>query len=139
MARILALDYGLARTGIAVTDPMQMIASGLTTVATRELLDWLQQYCKQEEVERFVIGLPLRADGSSTEMSENTELFIVKLEKSFPNTPVSRHTERHSSQEAARVIFAAGVKKQKRQEKGLLDKVAAAVILQNYMHETVWK
>jgi putative holliday junction resolvase len=139
MPRILALDYGMARTGVAVTDSLQIIASGLTTVPTRELLAWLEQYCKQEEVERFVIGLPLRADGTATDMSVNVELFIEKLAKAFPNTPIDPYAERHSSQDAARVIFAAGVKKKKRQEKGLTDKVAAAIILQNYMQEKVWK
>jgi putative holliday junction resolvase len=139
MPRILALDYGLKRTGIAVTDPMQMIASGLTTVETHTLMEWLKAYCLKEQIERFVIGLPLREDGSRTSMSEAIEVFIQKLETAFPLIPVTRQSERHSSQEAARVIFAAGVKKKQRQEKGLTDKVAAAIILQEYMQAVVWK
>lgn len=139
MARILALDYGLKRTGIAVTDPMQMIASGLTTVETRDVLTWLKSYCATEPVERFVIGLPLRRNGSPTDMSEAIDAFAVRLAEAFPHTPVSKQEERYSSQEASKVLLAAGVKKKQRQEKGMTDKVAAAIILQAYMQQEVWK
>jgi putative holliday junction resolvase len=138
MARILALDYGMKRTGIAVTDPLQMIASGLTTVETHQLLDFLSQYCKTEPVERMVIGLPTREDGSATQMSLEVERFIEKLQKRFPEMEILRRDERYTSRDASMVIFAAGVKKKKRQEKGLTDKVAAAIILQQYMEECVW-
>jgi putative holliday junction resolvase len=139
MARILGIDYGQKRTGIAVTDPMQMIASGLTMVETHLLMSWLQEYCKKEEVERFVVGLPLHADGNATAMSEVIEVFVGKLMKQFPDKQVLTYEERNSSQEAMRIMIATGVKKKKRQEKGLTDKVAAGVILQHYMQEHVWK
>jgi putative holliday junction resolvase len=139
MSRILALDYGLKRTGIAVTDPLQMIASGLTAVETKLLLPWLKDYFKREPVERIVIGLPLRADGSTTTMSENVDAFVLVLQKQFPDLPITTESEQNSSQEAARVMVAAGIKKKDRQDKGRLDQVAAAVILQQYMYANVWK
>ncbi len=139
MARILALDYGLKRTGIAVTDPLQMIASGLTTVETRDLLSWLKTYCASEPVERFVIGLPLSRDGRSTDMSAAIEAFAVRLQEAFPEVPVTMQEEKYSSRDATKVLIAAGVRKKQRQVKGMTDKVAAAIILQAYMQQEVWK
>lgn len=133
MARILALDYGQKRTGIAVTDPLQLIASGLTTVATGELLDFLADYLEQEEVERFVIGQPRRMDNSLSDVESDILAFIRKLQQRFPAVPVSRQDERFSSKMAVRAMVEGGMKKKKRRDKAAVDKVSATLILQSFL------
>lgn len=138
MGRILAIDYGLKRTGIAVTDPLQIIASGLTTVETGTLMDFLVRYCQTETVERFVVGLPLHPDGNPAQIAPQVDAFVEKLKKQFPDTPVTRQDERYTSNEAKKIILQSGIKKQKRRDKALVDKVAAAIILEQYMLDNHW-
>jgi putative Holliday junction resolvase len=138
MGRILAIDFGLKRTGIAVTDPLKIIASALTTVPTHEVLEFLKKYCGTEEVEGFVVGLPLHPDGNPAQIAPQADAFAEKLKKLFPGKPVIRQDERYTSNEAKRIILQSGVKKQKRRDKSLVDKIAAALILEQYMQENYW-
>ncbi|MEI6410250.1 MAG: Holliday junction resolvase RuvX [Bacteroidota bacterium] len=138
MGRILAIDYGLKRTGIAVTDPLKIIASGLTTVPTAEVFDFLQQYCAQEDVERFVVGLPMYPDGNPAQIAPAVDAFAVQLRKLFPEKPVMRQDERFTSNDAKKIILQSGIKKQKRRDKALVDKIAAALILEQHMEEFFW-
>jgi len=133
MARILSIDYGTKRCGIAVTDPLQIIVSGLDTVATADLLEYVENYCKEEEVEHFVIGYPTHADGTPTHVAAHIIGFSRKLEKLFPEKAVILHDERFSSQDAKRVILNSGTKKKKRQDKSLVDKISAVLILQDFL------
>ena len=138
MGRILAIDYGLKRTGIAVTDPLKIIASALKTVPTTELLDFLKEYCAQEEVECLVVGLPLYPDGNPAQIAPQVDAFVEKLKKLFPGKPVIRQDERNTSNDAKRILLQSGIKKQKRRDKTLVDKIAAALILEQYMQENYW-
>ncbi|MGB1242045.1 MAG: Holliday junction resolvase RuvX, partial [Chitinophagales bacterium] len=125
MARILAIDYGMKRTGLAVTDPMQIIATGLTAVDTKNIFDFLKDYLNSEEVEQFVVGYPIHLDGNESPMSLAVDRFIEKLQKNHPHIPVDKEDERFTSQMAARALVQSGVKKKKRQNKKLLDEVSA--------------
>jgi len=138
MGRVLAIDFGLKRTGIAVTDPLKIIASGLTTVPTAEVMAFLEKYCSEEEVECFVVGLPLYPDGNPAQIAAQVDLFAEQLRKKFPEHPVFRQDERYTSNEAKRIILQSGAKKQKRRDKALVDKVAAALILEQYMEANFW-
>ena len=138
MGRILAIDFGLKRTGIAVTDPLKIIASALTTVPTAEVLAFLQKYCSDEPVESFVVGLPLHPDGNPAQIAAQADAFADQLRKLFPEKPVFRQDERYTSNEAKQIILNSGVKKQKRRDKTLVDKVAAALILEQFMATHYW-
>ncbi|MBL7783008.1 MAG: Holliday junction resolvase RuvX [Saprospiraceae bacterium] len=138
MGRILAIDFGLKRTGIAVTDPLKIIASALTTVPTAEAMEFLEKYCSTEEVECFVVGLPLYPDGNPAQIADQADRFAEQLQKKFPAQPVVRQDERYTSNEAKRIILQSGVKKQKRRDKALVDKIAAALILEQYMEANYW-
>jgi putative holliday junction resolvase len=138
MSRILAIDFGLKRTGIAVTDPLRIIASGLTTVSTTEAMDFLINYCKAEEVECFVVGLPMHHDGNPAQIAPQADEFAAQLQKQFPDKPVLRFDERYTSKEASQIILQSGAKKSKRRDKALVDKVAAALILERYMEKNHW-
>jgi putative Holliday junction resolvase len=138
MGRILAIDFGLKRTGIAVTDPLKIIASALTTVPTAEVMDFLEKYCSQEEVECFVVGLPLYPDGNPAQIAGQADRFSEQLQKKFPAQPVVRQDERNTSNDAKLIILQSGIKKQKRRDKSLVDKVAAALILEQYMEANFW-
>ncbi|MCA0235933.1 MAG: Holliday junction resolvase RuvX [Bacteroidetes bacterium] len=138
MGRILAIDFGTKRTGIAVTDPLKIIASGLTTVPTAEAMEFLEKYCSAEEVECFVVGLPLYPDGNPAQIADQADRFAEQLQKKFPAQPVVRQDERYTSNEAKRIILQSGVKKQKRRDKALVDKIAAALILEQYMEANYW-
>lgn len=138
MSRILAIDYGRKRTGIAVTDPLRIIASALTTVPTGEVFAFLQKYCAEEAVESFVVGLPLYPDGNPAQIAAEVDAFVNRLRKLFPEKEVYRQDERYTSNEAKRIILESGVKKQKRRDKALVDKVAAALILEQFMEENYW-
>ncbi|MCB0526987.1 MAG: Holliday junction resolvase RuvX [Saprospiraceae bacterium] len=138
MGRILAIDYGLKRTGIAVTDPLQIIASALTTLPTADVPGFLKKYCAEEEVDAFVVGLPLYPDGNPAQIAPQVDAFVEQLCKLFPGKAVIRQDERYTSNEAKRIILASGTKKQKRRDKSLVDKIAAALILEQYMQEHVW-
>ncbi len=137
MARIMAVDYGIKRVGLAVTDPLQIISSALDTIPTEKVLDFIKKYCSEEEVEHFVVGEPTHADGNPTYLTPLVHKFIEELNKAFPNIPVSTWDERYTSVEAKRVILAAGFKKKQRQDKALVDRISAAIILQEYMDRSV--
>ncbi|WP_018108971.1 Holliday junction resolvase RuvX [Bacteroides propionicifaciens] len=133
MARILAIDYGRKRTGIAVTDPLQLIANGLTTVRTHDLMKFLLDYVGREEVERVVIGLPKQMDNTPSESMKYIEPFVVHFKKKFPDLPIEFVDERFTSVLAQRAILEAGLKKKDRQNKALVDEVSATIILQTFM------
>ena len=134
MARILALDYGKIRTGIAVTDELQLIASGLTTVETKELIPFLEKYLKEETVERFVVGQPKQMDNSPSGSEELIQGFLKKLMAVFPAIPVERQDERFTSKMAFQSMLDSGVKKKKRRDKALVDEISATLILQAYLN-----
>lgn len=136
MGRILALDYGTKRTGIAVTDPLRLIASGLTTVATASLMDALDAYLKQEEVDQVVIGEPRRMDNTPSEVEEAIGAFIARFTKRYPHIEVVRQDERFTSKIAMRSLVDSGMKKKKRRDKAVLDEVSATLILQSYLSRT---
>lgn len=133
MGRILAIDYGKVRTGLAVTDPLKIIATALETVPTAKLFDFLSNYFKTEEVERFVIGLPLGLKSQTTETTEAVEAFAATLSEKFPHIPIEFEDERFSSKMALDSMIASGTNKKGRKTKGNIDKVAAVIILQSYM------
>ena len=134
MARLLAIDYGRKRCGLAVTDILQITPGGLATVRTHELIDYLKNYIAKEPVERFVIGLPMNLNGKESESMTYLRPFLKQLEKAIPNIPVTMVDERFTSTRAQRTIIEAGIGKQRRREdKGLVDEVSAVIILQTYM------
>lgn len=132
--RLLAIDYGKKRTGIAVTDPSQIIAQGLTTVDTPQLMAFLKDYVRCEPVERFVLGLPMQPNGQASENLARVQTFAQKLQKALPDIPVDFYDERYTSVLAHQAILQSGVgKKRRQQDKGLVDEVSACIILQSYM------
>jgi putative holliday junction resolvase len=133
MPRILAIDYGLKRTGLAVTDPLQIIATALTTVESPKLIQFLKDYFKKEEVELIVIGEPKNWDESDTHATPLVKKLVEKLKKEFPNMPLKLVDERYTSKMAGDAIIEMGIKKKDRRDKSLVDKVAATIILQEYM------
>ncbi len=134
MARILALDYGKVRTGIAVTDELQLIASGLSTVETKNLLPFLEDYTKKESVELFVVGLPKQMDNTESESEVLIKGFLNKLKAKFPTIPVERQDERFTSKMAVQSMLDSGMKKKKRRDKALVDEISATLILQAYLN-----
>lgn len=139
MARLLAIDYGKKRTGIAVSDEMQIIAGGLTTVATTELVDFILDYVKREPVERIVVGLPKQMNNEPSENMRRVEPFVNRLRKLMPDIPVDYHDERFTSVLAQRTIIEAGIKKMARRNKELVDEVSATIILQSYMESRLMR
>ena len=133
MARILAIDYGKKRTGLAVTDPLQLIATGLTTVATTELIPFLKKYIQQEEVELIVLGDPRNLDGTATHGTALAAECARALHKHFPQLPVERVDERYTSKMAAGALYASGLPRKKRRNKALLDETSATIMLQEYL------
>lgn len=133
MSRILAIDYGRKRSGIAVTDPMRIIATGLTTVDSHKLLDWLKDYCSKEEVETFVVGEAKHMDNTPSESMQHIEPFVKKLQEAFPTKEIARVDERFTSKMAFQAMIDGGLKKKQRQNKALIDQVSATIILQSYM------
>lgn len=133
MARILAIDYGKKRTGIAVTDPLKIIANGLTTVDTQQLFDFLKSYIAKEEVEKIIIGLPYQLDGSPTDATPSVLHCIRRLKNTFPTIPIVPVDEQFSSKMASRAMVDMGLKKKDRQKKELIDEIAATILLQEYM------
>lgn len=132
--RILSIDYGKKRTGIAVTDPSQIIANGLTTIETQQLLSFLKDYTTHEQVERFIIGLPVQPNGRPSENQARVRSFVGELRKAIPHVPVTFYDERFTSVLAHRTIIESGVGKMRRQtDKGLVDEVSACIILQDYL------
>ncbi|HSM64084.1 MAG TPA: Holliday junction resolvase RuvX [Gillisia sp.] len=134
MARILALDYGTRRTGIAVTDEMQIIASGLTTVDTRELMKFLESYFVTENVELVIVGEPKQMDNSASQSEVAISEFIKKFTLKFPVMQLKRVDERFTSKMAVKTMIDSGLKKKKRQNKALVDEISATIILQSYLY-----
>ena len=134
MGRILAIDFGVKRTGIAVTDELQLIASGLTTVQTKDLISFLQSYVKEENVELFLIGLPKQLNNEASESEKHIIPFIAKLESKFSLIPIKRIDERFTSKIAFQTMIDSGLKKKQRQNKALIDEISATIILQSYLY-----
>lgn len=134
MGRILAIDYGQKRSGLAVTDEFQMIASGLTTVETYELMSFLKGYLVNEKVDLIVIGEPKQMNNTASESELLIQDFLLKFKQEFPDMPVDRVDERFTSKMAMQSMVAGGMKKKKRQNKALLDEISATLILQNYLY-----
>ncbi|MCR5140048.1 MAG: Holliday junction resolvase RuvX [Bacteroidaceae bacterium] len=133
MARILSIDYGKKRTGLAVTDPLQLIANGLTTVETTALEAFVMDYINKEEVERIVVGRPRQMSGEDSENMRRVEPFVNRLRKLLPHIPVEYVDERFTSVLAHRAMIDGGLKKKDRQNKALVDEISACIILQSYM------
>ena len=134
MPRILSIDYGSKRTGIAVTDPMQMIATGLTGLHTKDLENFLTEYFKKEVVERVIIGHPLNLDDSETHATPLVQAFINRFVKLFPSIPIIKVDERYTSKMAVQSMIESGMKKKNRQKKILVDEIAATIMLQEYLN-----
>lgn len=135
----MGIDYGTKRTGIAVTDPLKIIASGLETVSTEDVEVYLTQYLTVEEVECIVVGMPLYPDGNPAQIAPQVEVFVKKLRKLFPEIEVITWDERYTSEEAKRIILQSGAKKKQRRDKSLVDKISAALILEDYLRAHVWR
>lgn len=133
MSRILAIDYGRKRTGVAVTDPMQIIATGLTTVPTHELESFITKYVEQEKVERIIIGHPRQMNYEDSDNMKSIVPFINRLRKLLPDMPVELVDERFTSVLAHKAMLAGGLKKKERQNKALVDEISATIILQSYL------
>ncbi len=136
MSRILAIDYGLKRTGIAVTDPLKIIATGLTTIASKELIPFLKDYFSMETVELILIGEPRNWDGSDTHASQLVEKCIRDLEKHFPQLLIKKVDERYTSKMAKAAMLEMGLSKKKRRNKALVDEIAATIMLQEHLRGT---
>jgi putative Holliday junction resolvase len=133
VARILSIDYGRKRTGLAVTDPLQIIAGGLATVSTSELFDFLRSYVARESVERIVIGEPRQSDGTPSENYARVEQFVNRWRKAVPAIPIEFYDERFTSVLAHQAMIDGGLKKKARQNKALVDEISATIILEDYM------
>lgn len=133
MGRILAIDYGNKRVGLAVTDPLKIVANALDTVPAHEILNYLTAYTAREQVEKFVVGLPKQMNGSNSESMKYIEPFVRKLKEKFPEIEVQFVDERFTSVLAHRTMLEGGLKKKDRQDKALVDRISATIILQTYM------
>jgi putative Holliday junction resolvase len=137
VARILSIDYGKKRTGIAVTDPLQIIANGLATVSTSELFDYLKDYLSREQVERIIIGRPLQTNGQPSENLQRVEQFVNRWRKEMPDVPVEYVDERFTSVLAHQAMIDGGLRKKARQDKALVDKISATIMLEDYLRRRV--
>jgi putative Holliday junction resolvase len=135
LPRIISIDYGLKRTGLAVTDPLQIIATGLTTVESKQLIPFLKDYFAREEVELIIIGEPKNWDNTDTHATPLVEKFIKQLQKNFPNIPIKKVDERYTSKMAKDAMLEMGLKKMQRRNKKLVDEIAATIMLQEYMQK----
>ena len=135
MPRIICIDYGLKRTGLAVTDPLQIIATGLTTVHSKELISFLRNYFSKETVERILIGEPLNWDNSPTHATPLVEKCIRELQQNFPTIPIERVDERYTSKMAKDAMLEMGLKKTERRNKALVDEIAATIMLQEFLRQ----
>lgn len=134
MGRIMAIDYGRVRTGLAVTDPVRIIATGLTTVPTPTLLSYIKEYCAREEVDVFVVGEAKQMDNSPSESMQYIEPFVRKLAETYPDKEIARVDERFTSKMAFQTMIDSGLKKKQRRNKALIDEISATLILQTYMN-----
>ncbi len=139
MARILSIDYGKKRTGLAVTDPLKLIAGGLATVSTSELFNYLQDYIKKEQVEKVIIGKPLQTNGEPSENLNRVQQFVNRWKKTVPQIPIEYYDERFTSVLAHRAILDSGIGKKARQNKALVDEISATILLQDYMESRLYK
>lgn len=135
MARILSIDYGKKRTGLAVTDPLKIIATGLTTVETPKLMAYLKEYLAREVVEEVIVGMPTNMDDSDTHATPLVRAFIKSFQKAHPLIPVREVDERFTSKMATRAMLEMGLKKKQRQNKALVDEIAATIMLQEYLQK----
>jgi len=135
MARILSIDYGGKRTGLAVTDPLKIIATALGTVETKHLFPFLKDYFAREAVERVIVGMPVNWDDSDTHATPLVKAFITKFRKDFPQIPIEEVDERYTSKLASQAMLQMGLKKKQRREKGMVDQVAATIMLQEYLNK----
>ncbi|MEH6680946.1 MAG: Holliday junction resolvase RuvX [Sediminicola sp.] len=138
MARIVALDFGKKRTGIAVTDELQIIASGLRTVETKELLTFLKGYVASEKVEKFVVGEPKQMNNAPSESEALIKPFLIRLSEMFPNIPIVRQDERFTSKMAFQSMIDGGLKKSKRRDRALVDEISATIILQAFLNREIY-
>lgn len=136
LGRILAIDFGKVRTGIAVTDELQIIASGLTTVNTDVLIPFLKEYCSKEKVELFLVGKPKQMNNTDSESEVLIVPFLLKLSKEIPSIPIERVDERFTSKMAIQTMIAGGLKKKQRSNKALVDEISATIILQSYLYSS---
>lgn len=136
MGRLIGIDYGKKRVGIAVTDPGQIIASGLTTVGAHEILVFLKDYIESEPVDAFVVGMPVQMNNLPSESAALVKSFVTSLSRKFPEIPIHLYDERFTSKMAQRAMLDGGLKKKQRQNKALVDSISAALILQSYMEST---
>ena len=137
MARILSIDYGGKRTGLAVTDPLKIIATGLCTVETPKLKAFLKDYFSKEQVEQVIIGMPVNWNDSATHATPLVQQFIKDFQKNFPSIPIREVDERFTSKMAAQAMLQMGLKKKQRQNKSMLDEIAATIMLQEYLQHNV--
>ena len=135
MARIMAFDFGTKRLGIAVTDPMQLFATGLTTIHPKDVIEFLKKYLQTEQVETFIVGEPKQMDGTPSQSAPQVKGFVTILKKNFPDIPITMMDERFTSKMASATIAQSGLKKSDRQNKALIDTVSATIILQSYMEK----
>ncbi|MBQ6074020.1 MAG: Holliday junction resolvase RuvX [Bacteroidales bacterium] len=139
MDRILGIDYGRKRVGVAVSDPLRIFASALDTVPSAKIIDYLKRYAENEAVERFVVGYPMNLDNTPSEAAADVDIFLKLLRKHFPSVPVTLEDERFTSVLAHRAMIDGGVKKSDRRDKAAVDKVSAAIILQTYLDRETGK
>jgi putative Holliday junction resolvase len=137
--RILSVDYGRKRTGLAVTDPLQIIAGGLATVSTSELFDYLKKYIEREQVERIVIGEPRQPNGEPSENLQRVQQFVNRWRKAVPEVPIEFYDERFTSVLAHQAMLQGGLRKKARQDKALVDEISATILLQDYMESRKFK
>ena len=137
MPRILAIDFGKKRTGIAITDDFQMIASGLTTIESATSIDFLRNYFETENVEKVIIGKPIQMNGQPSESAPIINEFIIKFQNNFPEMPIEQVDERFTSKMAFDSMLASGMKKKHRQNKSIIDEIAATIMLQSYLQRTI--
>jgi len=137
LGRILAFDFGEKRTGIAVTDELQIIASGLTTVDTKKIFSFLTEYLKKETVELFIVGEPKQMNNTASESEQFIQPFVKKLSTTFPKIPIKRIDERFTSKMAFQSMIDSGLKKKQRQNKALVDEISATIILQTYLSSKI--
>jgi putative Holliday junction resolvase len=137
--RILSVDYGRKRTGLAVTDPLQIIAGGLATVSTSELFDYLKKYIEREQVERIVIGEPRQPNGEPSENLQRVQQFVNRWRKAVPEVPIELYDERFTSVLAHQAMLQGGLRKKARQNKALVDEISATILLQDYMESRKFK
>ena len=133
MSRILSIDYGKKRTGIAVTDPLKIIATGLCTMETPKLMNFLKDYFSKEQVELVIIGMPVNWDDTATHATPLVQAFIKQFRKNFPTIPIKEVDERFTSKLASQAMLQMGIKKKQRQNKAMIDEIAATIMLQEYL------